>query len=75
MVQQDNASIKETRQTLATINEALLGFAVANGRLPRPAQSGTNGLEATVNCADDDGLHRLSSRGKPLALQGRRLGN
>lgn len=51
MVQQDNASIKETRQTLATINEALLGFAVANGRLPRPAQSGTNGLEATVNCA------------------------
>jgi len=52
-VQQDNAAIKETRQTLATINDALLGFAVANGRLPRPAQSGTNGLEKTVNCADD----------------------
>lgn len=52
-VQQDNSSLKETRQALATINDALIGFAVANGRLPRPAQSGTNGLERTANCATE----------------------
>lgn len=45
VVQQDNAAIRETRQNLATLNDALIGFAVANGRLPRPATSGTNGLE------------------------------
>ena len=43
MVQQDNASIKETRQTLATINEALLGFAVANGACRGPRNRAPTG--------------------------------
>lgn len=52
VVQQDNAAIRETRQNLATLNDALIGFSVANGRLPRPAASGTNGLEK-ASCASE----------------------
>lgn len=52
VVQQDNAAIRETRQNLATLNDALIGFAVANGRLPRPATSGTNGQEM-ASCASE----------------------
>lgn len=53
VVQQDNAAIRESRQNLATINDALIGFAVANGRLPRPATSGTNGLERAADCTSE----------------------
>ncbi|MGB7650451.1 MAG: type II secretion system protein [Gallionella sp.] len=45
--QQRNA---ETRKQLAEIREALLGFAVANNRLPCPADGTLNtGVEATTN--------------------------
>lgn len=42
--QMDTRAQAETEQTLADIREALLGFAVAQGRLPCPAQSTTAGL-------------------------------
>lgn len=35
----------ETRKQLDEIRDALLGFAIANGRLPCPASATTNGLE------------------------------
>ena len=37
--------IGETQKALDEIKEALIGYAVVNGRLPRPAQSATNGAE------------------------------
>lgn len=43
--QQEIRARQETEKTLSDIREALLGFAVANGRLPRPAISATNGAE------------------------------
>lgn len=45
--------IAETRQVLAEAQEALLGFAMANGRLPRPAASFADGSEATALCGSD----------------------
>ena len=36
----DQRNYNETRQQLNEIREALIGFAVANGRLPRPATAG-----------------------------------
>ena len=50
--QQDIRARQETEKALTDIREALLGFAVANGRLPRPAVSATDGTEAAT-CADD----------------------
>lgn len=47
--------IKRTQRTearLAEAREAVLGFAVANGRLPRPATSATNGAERAA-CANE----------------------
>lgn len=38
----------ETRKQLDEIRDALLGFAVANGRLPCPASATTNGIESQV---------------------------
>ena len=37
--------ISDTQKALDEIKEALIGFAMTNGRLPCPAQSATNGLE------------------------------
>ncbi len=36
----------ETRETLHEVRNALLGFAIANGRLPCPAATGATGIEA-----------------------------
>jgi len=46
------ARIAETRKTLETARDALLGFAAANGRLPCPATATSNGVElpAGGNC-------------------------
>ncbi|GIK26743.1 MAG: prepilin-type N-terminal cleavage/methylation domain-containing protein [Betaproteobacteria bacterium] len=49
--QQEIRARQETEKTLSDIREALLGFAVANGRLPRPAISATNGAENPTTCA------------------------
>lgn len=43
--QVEQRKIGETQKALDEIREALIGFAVANGRLPRPATSATNGAE------------------------------
>ena len=51
--QRDLGRASETQRQLAEIKEALLGFAVANGRLPRPATSLDDGAENPVLCADD----------------------
>lgn len=42
----DLQKIKETRKALDDVKEALLGFAIANGRLPCPASSTSNGQES-----------------------------
>ncbi|MEZ5614763.1 MAG: type II secretion system protein [Rhodocyclaceae bacterium] len=51
--QQDIRARQESEQTLNDIRDALYGFAIANGRLPRPATSATNGAENPATCADD----------------------
>ena len=51
--QRDLGHASETQRQLAEIKEALLGFAVANGRLPRPATSLADGTENPAVCADD----------------------
>lgn len=38
----------DTQKTLEEIREALLGFAIANGRLPCPASSTSNGVESPI---------------------------
>jgi prepilin-type N-terminal cleavage/methylation domain-containing protein len=40
----------ETQRQLKEIRESLIGFAVANGRLPRPAASWSDGMEKLANC-------------------------
>jgi len=42
----------ETQRVLEDTREALIGYAMVNGRLPRPAQSITNGAER-ASCASD----------------------
>ena len=51
--QQDIRARQETEKTLSDIREALIGFAIANGRLPRPATSATDGAENPATCAND----------------------
>lgn len=51
--QQDIRARQETEKTLNDIREALVGFAVANGRLPRPAVSAADGAENPATCAND----------------------
>lgn len=49
----DQRNYSETQQQINEIREALIGFAVANGRLPRPATSLADGAENPVACAND----------------------
>lgn len=44
----DQQRIKDTQKTLDDARDALLGFAIANGRLPCPATAATNGIESPV---------------------------
>lgn len=43
--------VDETQRILEENREAILGFAMANGRLPRPAQSANDGSERANDCA------------------------
>jgi type II secretory pathway pseudopilin PulG len=52
MEQRDRA---RTQATLEQIREALYGFAMINGRLPRPAVSETNGAENPEECGKIQG--------------------
>lgn len=47
--QQDVRYMSDTQTTLKNIHEALLGFAVANGRLPCPATIASDGAEKFVD--------------------------
>ena len=49
----DQRNYNETEQQITEIREALIGFAVTNGRLPRPATSVSDGAENPAACADD----------------------
>ena len=51
--QLDQRNYNETQQQINEIREALIGFAVTNGRFPRPATSATDGAENPVLCATD----------------------
>lgn len=44
---------QRTLAILAQARDALTGFAAANGRLPRPATSATDGRERPAECASD----------------------
>lgn len=46
----EQRKIAETQRTLDDIKEALLGFAMTNGFLPRPATSTSNGQPDTTDC-------------------------
>jgi prepilin-type N-terminal cleavage/methylation domain-containing protein len=46
--QVEQRNVTETRKQLDEIQQALIGFAVINGRLPCPATSATNGVESPV---------------------------
>ena len=49
--------IEDTRRQLDEARDALLGFAVANGRLPCPATDGSRGMESFAPGSDArDGL-------------------
>jgi prepilin-type N-terminal cleavage/methylation domain-containing protein len=49
--QLDQRNYNETQQQISEIREALIGFAVSNGRLPRPATSAADGAENPATCA------------------------
>jgi prepilin-type N-terminal cleavage/methylation domain-containing protein len=44
-IQIELGKISDTRKTLETARDALIGFAAANGRLPCPATAASNGVE------------------------------
>jgi prepilin-type N-terminal cleavage/methylation domain-containing protein len=58
--QTEQRAREQTQRTLEQAREALIGFALTNGRLPCPASSTSNGLEAPVGGGDcsnyNDGL-------------------
>lgn len=49
----DQRNYNQTEQQFNEIREALIGFAVTNGRLPRPATSLADGAENPVICANN----------------------
>lgn len=49
----DQRNYNQTKQQIDEIREALIGFAVTNGRLPRPATSLADGAENPVICPDN----------------------
>lgn len=55
--QQQQRAFDETRRRLELAREALLGFAVANGRLPCPANGAATGVEAEATAGAGDCTH------------------
>ncbi|MFZ4878000.1 hypothetical protein ACL9RI_23185 [Janthinobacterium sp. Mn2066] len=45
--------VEQTQRTLAQSRDALIGFALQHGRLPRPAVSAQDGRESNTACASD----------------------
>jgi prepilin-type N-terminal cleavage/methylation domain-containing protein len=52
--QVEQGKIRDTNKVISDINEALLGYVMINGRLPRPATSSTNGVENAAACGSPD---------------------
>ncbi|MDP3163895.1 MAG: prepilin-type N-terminal cleavage/methylation domain-containing protein [Hydrogenophaga sp.] len=50
--QLENKRVSDTQKVLEEVKEALIGFAIVNGRLPRPATSAINGAEMAA-CATE----------------------
>lgn len=50
--QMDQRNVAETRDSLENAKQAILGFAVANGRLPCPASSTSKGIENPATGGD-----------------------
>ncbi len=46
----ERRGVEETTRAMDEVREALLGFAMANGRLPRPANSASDGSERAADC-------------------------
>ncbi len=73
--QRDAQNITETQKQLVEIKEALLGFAIVNGRLPCPAAAGATGVESPAGggpCTNpfDGFLPAISLSLHPLDAQG-----
>ncbi|MDR1709556.1 MAG: type II secretion system GspH family protein, partial [Candidatus Accumulibacter sp.] len=51
--QMNQRDFRETERQLDELREALTGYAIVNGRLPRPAASLTDGRERPNDCAND----------------------
>ena len=53
--QMDQRNVSDTQKTLSDIKEAIIGYAIANGRFPCPASATSNGVESPVgggNCTN-----------------------
>jgi prepilin-type N-terminal cleavage/methylation domain-containing protein len=50
-VQMEQRNVLNTRTTIANVQEALIGYAMANGRFPCPAAPGATGVESPTNAA------------------------
>lgn len=73
--QQDIRNFGDTQKTLAETRDALLGFAMANDRLPCPATAASNGVESPVGggvCTNPyDGFFPAATVGlSPVDAQG-----
>lgn len=75
--QAEQRALEETRLTLERAREALLGYAVANGRLPCPASGASTGVEAdspvgsgTCTNAYDGFLPAITLGFQPVDAQG-----
>jgi prepilin-type N-terminal cleavage/methylation domain-containing protein len=51
--QLENKKVSDTQKSLNEAREALMGWAIVNGRLPRPATSAVNGVEAAADCPNE----------------------
>ena len=65
--QVEQRQVAETQKMLEEAREALIGYAIMNGRLPRPAQSPTNGTErgTCANPGECTGLLPWATLGLP----------
>ncbi len=68
--QQDASKRRETGQLLDDVHAALIGFAVANGRLPCPATAASNGLAAPDNGTADCTTQHGFVPARTLGIQG-----
>jgi prepilin-type N-terminal cleavage/methylation domain-containing protein len=59
--QVEERRISDVRRTLDDAKEALIGYVIANGRLPCPATQTSNGIESPAGggaCVNSDGIYR-----------------